>query len=167
MSTHRTAMTSPPDILRWFEHAHLPAGGARDTADRFADLAHTLVDDLPAGPELSVALRKLLEGKDSAVRAALTIRGGERRETAATAHFTIREDGTTTQNVAIEHATVTDVMDAIAVRVGELTDRVAALATQVSDLDADLSKRTRKTAKTVRRIDTDLDLLAEQHTCHH
>lgn len=37
----------------------------------FCALAHELVARLPRGPERAVALRKLLEGKDAAVRAAI------------------------------------------------------------------------------------------------
>lgn len=57
--------------LRYFAHAHLPAGPMRDTSAKFAELAAWLEDNLPSGPERSVALRKLLEGKDCAVRAAM------------------------------------------------------------------------------------------------
>lgn len=58
-------------ILRYFEWSHLPATLA-EVSRPFHDLAHQLVDrgDLD-GPELTVALRKLLESKDAAVRAAL------------------------------------------------------------------------------------------------
>lgn len=59
-------------ILRYFEYGHLPAGKLRDTSARFGELAHELVeDDELGGPELTVALRKLLEAKDCAVRSAL------------------------------------------------------------------------------------------------
>lgn len=62
-----------PAILRYFEFDHLPAGPLRDTSAKFAPLAHELADLLPAGPEQTVALRKLLESKDAAVRAALDL----------------------------------------------------------------------------------------------
>jgi hypothetical protein len=58
-------------MLRYFEYAHLPEGPLRDTSKRFHDLAHELNHLLPAGPETTVALRKLLESKDAAVRSAL------------------------------------------------------------------------------------------------
>lgn len=59
-------------ILRFFEYEHLPAGKLRDTSARFGDLAHDVAHDVALdGPELTVALRKLLEAKDCAVRAAL------------------------------------------------------------------------------------------------
>ncbi len=61
-------MSSP--ILRYFEYDHLPAH-LQDTSVPFYVLAHDLEHSLPDGPEKSVALRKLLESKDAAVRAAL------------------------------------------------------------------------------------------------
>ncbi len=60
-------------ILAWFAHDHLPAGPAREVSRMFHALAHELDDRLPAGAETSTALRKLLEGKDAAVRAALDV----------------------------------------------------------------------------------------------
>jgi hypothetical protein len=57
-------------VLRFFEFDHLHEGQLRDTSKKFYDLAHDLVSYLD-GPELTVALRKLLEAKDCAVRAAL------------------------------------------------------------------------------------------------
>lgn len=57
-------------IMRYFAYAHLPAD-LRVVSGSFAALALRLDADLPDGPEKSVALRKLLESKDAAVRAAL------------------------------------------------------------------------------------------------
>jgi len=39
----------------------------------FGELADRIIDTLPRNPERTVALRKLLEAKDAAVRAALTV----------------------------------------------------------------------------------------------
>ncbi|MDF2806412.1 MAG: hypothetical protein K0S43_1358 [Cellulosimicrobium sp.] len=61
-------------ILRHFAHAHLPEGILRDTSEEFGVLARKVDNSLPDGAEKSVALRKLLEAKDAAVRAALDIR---------------------------------------------------------------------------------------------
>jgi hypothetical protein len=61
-------------ILRWFEYWHLPPHLAA-VSQRFAVLATDLVALLPDDPELTVALRKLLEGKDAAVRCAITLDG--------------------------------------------------------------------------------------------
>lgn len=83
ISTDTTPVERPPlhssqkAILRWFSYDHLE-GEARRVSKEFHDLASLLCDgdpmdstDFPilAGPELTVALRKLLEAKDAAVRA--------------------------------------------------------------------------------------------------
>ena len=59
-----------PPIMRYFDYGHLPEELASVSAP-FAAVARRMVDTLPAGPELSAGLRKLLEAKDCAVRAAL------------------------------------------------------------------------------------------------
>lgn len=66
-------MTHPAiaGLLRWFGYGHLPAH-LQDVSKPFSDLAHNLADTLDSSAELTVALRKLLESKDAAVRAALT-----------------------------------------------------------------------------------------------
>lgn len=58
-------------LLRFFEFSHLPPQ-LQPVSAGFHTLAHRLVS-YPAlgGPELTMALRKLLEAKDCAVRAAL------------------------------------------------------------------------------------------------
>ncbi|PCC44753.1 hypothetical protein [Brevibacterium aurantiacum] len=58
-------------ILRYFEFAHLNAGPLRNTSAKFHALATDVDETLPDGPEKSTAMRKLLEAKDAAVRAAL------------------------------------------------------------------------------------------------
>jgi len=55
-------------ILQFFAFAHLPAPMA-DVSRPFCELAQQVVDTLPRNPERTVALRKLLEAKDAAVRA--------------------------------------------------------------------------------------------------
>ena len=57
------------DLLRFFKHKHLPAPLAEISAP-FGELAHKVAEGLE-GPEATVCLRKLLEAKDCAVRAAL------------------------------------------------------------------------------------------------
>lgn len=57
-------------ILRFFEYEHLSPKLA-EVSKPFHTLAHQLADTLPASAELTTALRKLLESKDCAVRAAL------------------------------------------------------------------------------------------------
>ena len=57
-------------MLKWFAYDHL-AEHLQPTAKRFYDLASSVVDTVEPGPERTTALRKLLEGKDAAVRAVL------------------------------------------------------------------------------------------------
>lgn len=62
---------SPVDrMARWFEWQHLPKE-LQDVSRPFSHLAAKLTNDLEPGPERTVALRKLLEAKDAAVRAAV------------------------------------------------------------------------------------------------
>jgi hypothetical protein len=61
---------STTGILRHFDFQHLPIPLA-DVSVLFHDLAHHLVRTLSDGPQLTTALRKLLEAKDCAVRARL------------------------------------------------------------------------------------------------
>ncbi len=56
-------------VLRFFAYEHLPPE-LRAWSHQFHALAWELANGLE-GPELTVALRKLLEAKDCAVRAAL------------------------------------------------------------------------------------------------
>lgn len=56
-------------LLRYFEHEHLPPK-LQGIARPIHDLAHEMAGKL-SGPELTAALRKLLEAKDCLVRAAL------------------------------------------------------------------------------------------------
>lgn len=58
----------PERMLRWFAYEHLPPD-LRETSAPFCELAAHIVATLPAGAERTVALRKLLESKDAAVRA--------------------------------------------------------------------------------------------------
>ena len=58
------------EILRFFSFEHLREP-LRSVSEPFHALAHDLVQKLPRCAERSVALRKLLEAKDAAVRAAL------------------------------------------------------------------------------------------------
>jgi hypothetical protein len=59
-------MTEP--IEQFFAYGHLPTELAL-VAMPFADLAERIVRELPRNPERTVALRKLLEANDAAVRA--------------------------------------------------------------------------------------------------
>lgn len=57
-------------ILQFFTYSHLPLH-LQDVSEPFCKLAHIMAQDLPDNPEREVALRKLLEAKDAAVRAVL------------------------------------------------------------------------------------------------
>lgn len=57
-------------MLKWFEFSHLPLG-LQEVAKPFMDLAIFEIANIKAGPERTASLRKLLEAKDAAVRAAL------------------------------------------------------------------------------------------------
>jgi hypothetical protein len=64
----------PPDrpepILQFFKFEHL-SPELRGVSQPFCALAHAIFATLPRNPERTVALRKLLEAKDAAVRARL------------------------------------------------------------------------------------------------
>ena len=57
-------------VLQYFKCDHLPQH-LQDVSNPFAELANTVADTNPDSQETTVALRKLLEAKDAAVRAAL------------------------------------------------------------------------------------------------
>lgn len=57
-------------IMQFFAYAHLPAH-LQEVSAPFGLLAEQIVNTLPRNPERTVALRKLLESKDAAVRAKL------------------------------------------------------------------------------------------------
>lgn len=57
-------------ILQFFAYDHLPPN-LQEVSQQYYHLAHQMVHMLPRNPERTVALRKLLESKDAAVRAAL------------------------------------------------------------------------------------------------
>jgi len=57
-------------ILQFFAWTHLPPE-LQEVSAPFQVLAKRIMDTTPRNPERTVALRKLLEAKDAAVRAAL------------------------------------------------------------------------------------------------
>ena len=61
---------SEEPMLQWFEYKHLPEH-LRDISIPFKVLATFIIATVPRNPERTVALRKLLEAKDCAVRAVL------------------------------------------------------------------------------------------------
>ena len=62
-------LTADP-ILRFFHYKHLPPA-LREVSAPFCQQARGMIDKLPRNAERTVALRKLLEAKDCAVRASL------------------------------------------------------------------------------------------------
>lgn len=60
----------PHTLIRYFDNNHLPAHLAQ-VSSPFARLARQMDRQLAQGAEKTVALRKLLEAKDAAVRSAL------------------------------------------------------------------------------------------------
>jgi hypothetical protein len=71
-STAQTQETGVAEdrMLKWFAYAHL-SDDLRAVSKPFHEAAHGLVLTLHPGPERTTALRKLLEAKDAAVRAAV------------------------------------------------------------------------------------------------
>jgi hypothetical protein len=57
-------------ILRFFHYAHLPPA-LRAISSPYCAMAHMMINRLPRNAERTMALRKLLEAKDCAVRASL------------------------------------------------------------------------------------------------
>lgn len=55
-------------ILRYFHYSHLPPL-LQGASKPFCEIARHVVETLPRNAERTVALRKLLEAKDAAVRA--------------------------------------------------------------------------------------------------
>lgn len=59
-------------MMQFFAFSHLPPH-LREISRPFGELAELIVTTLPANAERTVALRKLLEAKDCAVRAKLYV----------------------------------------------------------------------------------------------
>lgn len=62
--------SQPEHIAQFFAYEHLPPV-LQEVSRPFGELASTILATLPRNPERTVALRKLLEAKDAAVRAKL------------------------------------------------------------------------------------------------
>jgi hypothetical protein len=60
----------PEQIMQFFKFEHLPER-LQAVSKPFCELANHIVETLPSHPERTVALRKLLEAKDAAVRGAI------------------------------------------------------------------------------------------------
>jgi hypothetical protein len=57
-------------MLQFFQYAHLPET-LQSASKPFCELAEKIAETFPSNPERTVALRKLLEAKDAAVRSLL------------------------------------------------------------------------------------------------
>lgn len=64
-------MDTDSPIMRYFGFNHLTDPDLARVSEKFHDLAVYVDGTIPGGAEKSVALRKLLEAKDAAVRATL------------------------------------------------------------------------------------------------
>lgn len=64
-------MSQGLDILQYFKYSHLPKD-LQVVSKPFSDMAQVIAT-LPSNPECTVSLRKLLESKDAAVRAAMAV----------------------------------------------------------------------------------------------
>ena len=63
--------TTRHGVLKWFTSDHMKPGKTKEIAEEYEEFALWLADTVPQSAERSAALRKLLESKDAAVRAAL------------------------------------------------------------------------------------------------
>lgn len=66
-------------VLNFFVYEHLPEA-LQEVSKPFKDLAWTVAENAPNDRETTIALRKLLEAKDAAVRAALSKHPEEERD---------------------------------------------------------------------------------------
>lgn len=57
-------------IMRFFKSEHLPEK-LKEVSEPFCELARLVENTIPGSAEKTVALRKILEAKDAAVRAVL------------------------------------------------------------------------------------------------
>ena len=67
-------------MLQFFEYKHLPEH-LQLVSRQFGIMAQEMVKNLPRNPERTVALRKLLEAKDAAVRSVSYKSGAEEEST--------------------------------------------------------------------------------------
>jgi hypothetical protein len=68
--TDQQQSSTPEHIAQFFAYAHLPLQ-MQAVSKPFCDLAGQIIATVPRNPERTIALRKLLEAKDAAVRAAI------------------------------------------------------------------------------------------------
>lgn len=61
---------APEHVMQFFAYAHLPPH-LQEVSRPFGEMAKLIAETLPANPERTKALDRLLEAKDAAVRALL------------------------------------------------------------------------------------------------
>ena len=61
------------NLIQFFNYVHLPEH-LQMVSKSFYDLAHLMIETLPSNAESTVAMRKLLEAKDCAVRSVLFVK---------------------------------------------------------------------------------------------
>jgi hypothetical protein len=71
LTTRLMSASEADPIIRFFLFTHLPPDKLKPISEVFAATAMFVVESLPRNAERTVALRKLLEAKDAAIRAAL------------------------------------------------------------------------------------------------
>jgi hypothetical protein len=72
MAQHACRPDPAEQMLRYFSFLHLPVELQR-ISRHFYTVAEIVVSTVPAGPEKTACMRKLIEAKDCAVRAALDL----------------------------------------------------------------------------------------------
>lgn len=70
MDNVNTNTTNIEPILQFFKYDHLPTT-LQVVSQPFGEMAERIVQTIPRNAERTVALRKLLEAKDAAVRAVI------------------------------------------------------------------------------------------------
>lgn len=71
IALHDKLANSTEAMAQWFAFGHLPTP-LQEVSRYFCELAVVLIENLPRNAERTVALRKLLEAKDCAVRAGIS-----------------------------------------------------------------------------------------------
>lgn len=69
--TFTTEELQQDDVLQYFSYAHLTNEEMREASEPFARMARDIIDHIPRCPQRTMALNKLVEAKDCAVRAAM------------------------------------------------------------------------------------------------
>jgi hypothetical protein len=71
MEAEQVQLIASDPILTYFEYEHLPPKLQKISKEFHSMAWDVIIANIPRSPERTVALRKLLESKDAAVRASL------------------------------------------------------------------------------------------------